>query len=221
MVRQRAQARVAGRELTAQYDEPPVQPVDVPAGPTSSSSMGCQPRRRCSRSLPARGSDWANPGQVPDRRSRHGRYRFPTASTMARSAAPGRVADLVLVRDPVRRRSTVPWHAHASPLLCLVVRGAFEERSRGRSRTLGTGAVLFHPGDEPHAHRFEAPRTRCFSVQLGPVWLSQATPASALGSAGRATSRGAGSRGSPASCTMSSGAVRMPRRSYSRDCCWP
>lgn len=95
-----------------------------------------------------------------------------------------RVADLVLSETRYAGGASVPWHAHASPLLCLVVRGAFEERSRGRSRTLGTGAVLFHPSDEPHAHRFEAPRTRCFSVQLGPAWLSQAAPAECLGLGG-------------------------------------
>lgn len=87
-----------------------------------------------------------------------------------------RVADLVLSETRYAGGASVPWHAHASPLLCLVVRGGFEERSRGRSRTLATGAVLFHPSDEPHAHRFHAPRTRCFSVQLGPAWLAEAAP---------------------------------------------
>jgi AraC family transcriptional regulator len=85
-----------------------------------------------------------------------------------------RVADLVLSETRYRAGATVPWHAHASPLVCLVVRGAFEERSRGRSRVLGAGTVLFHPDDEPHAHRFEASHTRCFTVQLGPVWLAGA-----------------------------------------------
>ena len=87
-----------------------------------------------------------------------------------------RVADLVLSETRYARGEIVPWHAHTSPLLCLVVRGAFEERCRGRRRTLGQGAVLFHPVDEPHAHRFEAPRTRCFTIQLGPEWLAEAAP---------------------------------------------
>jgi AraC family transcriptional regulator len=91
-----------------------------------------------------------------------------------------RVADLVLSETRYAAGATVPWHAHVSPLLCLVVRGAFEERSRGRTRTLGTGAVLFHPDDEPHAHRFEATHTRCFTVQLGPVWLAAAAPGERL-----------------------------------------
>jgi AraC family transcriptional regulator len=85
-----------------------------------------------------------------------------------------RVADLVFSETRYAAGATVPAHAHVSPLLCVVVRGAFEERSRGQSRTLGAGAVLFHPDGEPHAHRFRAPRTGCFTVQLGPTWLAEA-----------------------------------------------
>lgn len=88
-----------------------------------------------------------------------------------------RVADLIFSETRYAAGTAVPVHAHVSPLLCLVVRGSFEERSRGRRRMLRRGAVLVHPADEPHAHRFEAPRARCFSVQLGPEWLAQAAPA--------------------------------------------
>ncbi|MGH7628056.1 MAG: AraC family transcriptional regulator [Gemmatimonadales bacterium] len=87
-----------------------------------------------------------------------------------------RVADLIFSETRYAAGAAVPMHAHTSPLLCLVLRGAFEEQSRGRRRTLGPGTVLFHPEGEPHAHRFDTPRTRCFSVQLGPEWLAQAAP---------------------------------------------
>jgi AraC family transcriptional regulator len=82
-----------------------------------------------------------------------------------------RVADLVLSETRYAPGAVVPRHAHASPLLCLVLSGAFVEQSRGTTRTLGPGCVLFHPENEPHAHRFEAGRTRCFSIQLGAGWL--------------------------------------------------
>ncbi len=85
-----------------------------------------------------------------------------------------RVADLVFSETGYATGAAVPMHAHESPLLCLVLRGGFEERSCGRRRMLGPGTVLFHPDDEPHAHRFDTPRTRCFSVQLGPKWLAEA-----------------------------------------------
>jgi quercetin dioxygenase-like cupin family protein len=64
-----------------------------------------------------------------------------------------RVADVVFAETRYAGGAFVPWHAHASPLVCLVVRGALEERSRGRRRTLCAGTVLFHPHDEPHAWR--------------------------------------------------------------------
>lgn len=85
-----------------------------------------------------------------------------------------RVTDLVLSETLYARGAMVPRHAHTSPLLCLVVSGRFVEQSRGTTRTLGPGWVLLHPADEPHAHRFEAGRTRCFTVQLGPGWLASA-----------------------------------------------
>ena len=87
-----------------------------------------------------------------------------------------RVGDLVLSETRYASGAVVPRHTHASPLLCLVVSGAFVEQSRGVSRTLGSGWVLFHPEDEPHSHRFDAPRTRCFSLQLGPRWRAAAAP---------------------------------------------
>ncbi|HET8624742.1 MAG TPA: hypothetical protein VFM14_14355 [Gemmatimonadales bacterium] len=80
-----------------------------------------------------------------------------------------RMVDVVFAETQYRQGSTVPMHAHESPLLCLVVQGAFEENSGARRRLLSRGAVLFHPAGEPHAHRFDEPRTRCFSVQLGPA----------------------------------------------------
>jgi AraC family transcriptional regulator len=90
------------------------------------------------------------------------------------------VADLIFSETRYRAGVTVPWHAHASPLLCLVVRGGFEERSSGRRRSLGAGAVLFHPDAEPHAHCFEAAHTRCFTVQLGPSWRATAAASGEL-----------------------------------------
>lgn len=56
-----------------------------------------------------------------------------------------RVTDLVLSEIRYARGAIVPRHAHASPLLCLVVSGRFVEQSHGRTRTLGPGCVLLHP----------------------------------------------------------------------------
>ena len=86
-----------------------------------------------------------------------------------------RVADLVLSETRYARGVIVPQHAHASPLWCLVLSGRLVEQSRGTTRTLGPGWVLLHPEDEPHAHRFESARTRCFTVQIGSGWLASAS----------------------------------------------
>ena len=59
-----------------------------------------------------------------------------------------RVADLVLSETCYARGATVPGHAHASPLWCLVLSGRLVEQSRGTTRTLGPGWVLLHFEDE-------------------------------------------------------------------------
>ena len=78
-----------------------------------------------------------------------------------------RLGDLVLSETTYEAGAVVPWHAHESPLVCLVLRGALEEfTARGHRRFPG-GALFYHPRHEPHAHRFEPPGVRCFTLILG------------------------------------------------------
>jgi AraC family transcriptional regulator len=88
------------------------------------------------------------------------------------------VGDVVLCETAYPAEALVPWHAHASPLVCLVLRGALDEHA-SRPRTIEQGTLWFHPAHEPHAHRFGT-ATRCFSVTLGSALLRRLERAEAL-----------------------------------------
>jgi AraC family transcriptional regulator len=67
----------------------------------------------------------------------------------------------------------VPSHAHDHGLCCLVLRGSFTERLGRRTAACGTGTLLYHPADEPHAHDFDRGGGRCFNVQFGREWVER------------------------------------------------
>lgn len=60
----------------------------------------------------------------------------------------------------------LPRHAHASPYLCLVVGGSFDETSGPDRHECRAGTIVFHPADEDHADSFGSAGGRCFNVQL-------------------------------------------------------
>ncbi|WP_052250874.1 helix-turn-helix domain-containing protein [Xanthomonas sacchari] len=62
--------------------------------------------------------------------------------------------------------SLLPAHAHAEPWLCLVLAGAYEETTLGRSRGHGAGDLLFCPAETPHSQRFGA--DGAFKLLLAP-----------------------------------------------------
>jgi AraC family transcriptional regulator len=78
-----------------------------------------------------------------------------------------RLGDFVLAETTYGGGAVVPWHAHESPLVCLVLRGGLEERTGAGRRRYSGGAVFYHPMREPHSHRFEASGARCFTLTVG------------------------------------------------------
>lgn len=68
----------------------------------------------------------------------------------------------------------VTAHAHEHPLLCLVLDGAFIERTGRHATSCESGSLIFHPRNEPHAHDFHAGLgARCFNVQFAHRWAER------------------------------------------------
>lgn len=83
------------------------------------------------------------------------------------------ISGLTLAETSYASGLHVPAHAHDHALCCLVLDGAFTERS-GHSRVLcGAGTLVFHPQDEPHAHEFAVGGGRCFNIQFGAEWVAR------------------------------------------------
>jgi AraC family transcriptional regulator len=59
----------------------------------------------------------------------------------------------------------LPQHAHGEAFATVIVRGGFQEKSRGRSLSCATHDVVVHAAGERHADHFGARDTRCLSVQ--------------------------------------------------------
>jgi AraC family transcriptional regulator len=83
------------------------------------------------------------------------------------------VSGLTLAETEYAGGLHVPAHAHDHALCCLVLDGAFTERSGRRSEILEPGSLIFHPQDEPHAHDFERSGGRCFNIQFGSPWVER------------------------------------------------
>jgi AraC family transcriptional regulator len=91
-----------------------------------------------------------------------------------------RVGELTLVETEYAAAVTVPVHTHAGSSFCLALEGGFVECAGAMRLSSTVGAVLFHPGGEPHSRQFGAGISRCFTVDLGPE-LSRSLEARGLG----------------------------------------
>jgi hypothetical protein len=87
-----------------------------------------------------------------------------------------RLGDFVLAETSYPSLAVVPWHAHESPLVCFVFRGALEERTEAGPRRYGSGAVFYHPMREPHSHRFEPAGAQCFTLTMRAEMFSRLAP---------------------------------------------
>jgi AraC family transcriptional regulator len=81
-----------------------------------------------------------------------------------------RAGTLVLRRTVYGALEEVPAHAHAEAYLCLVLAGAFRERSRRGELEVRAGAAVLHPSGETHEDRFGERPAACLNVALAPGW---------------------------------------------------
>jgi AraC family transcriptional regulator len=80
------------------------------------------------------------------------------------------VGGIFLAETEYQARMRVPAHAHEHALCTIVLSGAMIEQRGARQVRCETGALIYHPSDEPHAHEFCAGMSRCFVVQFGAPW---------------------------------------------------
>lgn len=80
---------------------------------------------------------------------------------------------LEVAETSYRPGQRIDRHVHDRPLVVVVLGGEMTELVGGRSVSCRAGTALFHPAGEPHAHRMEAPGTRCLVATFGRSWLER------------------------------------------------
>ena len=111
------------------------------------------------------------------------------------------VAGLTLTRTVHRLPSRLPLHTHEAPYFCLVMDGAFDEKTGRTVREARPGTLLFHPPGESHTDEIRLESTRLLSIALDQSWMQrlaqleprlQPSPGLQTGSAVRVARRVAG-----------------------------
>ena len=62
----------------------------------------------------------------------------------------------------------LPWHAHESVCVHLVLAGVYQEQTRHGSEGYTAGAVLYKPSGEPHSNLFSAGGSRTLRMEFAP-----------------------------------------------------
>lgn len=68
---------------------------------------------------------------------------------------------------------TTPVHAHARPLFCVVLDGAYQEQHLNKTRHCTRATMLFHAAGEEHLERFGDCGARSLIVELEPAWIER------------------------------------------------
>ena len=89
-----------------------------------------------------------------------------------------------------RPSQRIAQHQHEHAYVCVVVRGAYRERSAAGERECRTGAVLIHPAGVSHSDRFEDAESRLLMLEVGPRWDRAVFTAPALFDSGPALTIG-------------------------------
>ena len=79
-----------------------------------------------------------------------------------------------------RHGSRLPWHDHATPTVCFVLRGAFSEMWRGGSIACTSSTLKFTPAGERHWDRFDRGDVRGLLIEADDRQVAQIRPYSSV-----------------------------------------
>ncbi|MBW3661326.1 MAG: helix-turn-helix domain-containing protein [Gemmatimonadetes bacterium] len=83
------------------------------------------------------------------------------------------VGGLLLTETAYRPGDVLPRHDHERAYFCCVLRGGFVESDGRESRECDPSTVIFHPPGTAHSDQFGGEPSRCFNVELDPMWLDR------------------------------------------------
>jgi AraC family transcriptional regulator len=90
------------------------------------------------------------------------------------------IAGFTLTEGVHAAGSSLPWHTHDGPTLCLVLDGAFTEESAGGKLLCTPSTVKFMPAGEPHCNRFDYGATHGLLIEADASRVDAIRPYSGL-----------------------------------------
>lgn len=83
------------------------------------------------------------------------------------------ISEFTLIESMYLPKQKQPKHSHECPTFCLVLEGGFTEAYGRTSLACSPSTLLFYPAGEVHTEFFHAPKTRCFVIEINPLWLER------------------------------------------------
>lgn len=90
------------------------------------------------------------------------------------------IAGFILTEGVHAAGSSLPWHTHDGPTLCLVLDGAFTEESAGGALLCTPSTLKVMPAGEPHCDRFDQGDAHGLLIEADPVRAEAMRPWSPL-----------------------------------------
>lgn len=81
------------------------------------------------------------------------------------------IAGFYLTEISYAPKIDVPRHSHGHACLCLVLRGHYKERYRGKAIECQPSHLIFRPAEEMHSDHFGDLSVRCFIIEFETKWL--------------------------------------------------
>jgi AraC-like DNA-binding protein len=94
------------------------------------------------------------------------RVSSPPGASRLRAAEFGGIS---LVEGIHHAGSALPWHSHAGPTFCFVLRGAFAEYSRGQTIDCRPSSLKLTPAGADHWNRFDLGDVRGLQIEIDPA----------------------------------------------------
>lgn len=77
---------------------------------------------------------------------------------------------MMLTEQLYEPHQRISHHAHSRPYVCVVIDGAYQERSDGREHDCRRSTVLLHPPGVSHSDRFSAGVSRLLMLEIDSSW---------------------------------------------------
>jgi len=70
-------------------------------------------------------------------------------------------------------KTITPFHHHAKPYLCLLLKGMYQEKSKGKTKVIKPGTILYREVNNEHGNEFSGEKGVCLNLEMKDFSLFQ------------------------------------------------